>query len=53
MEKGNVQFPPPAGDVDAMRFNNRTPSVQIPANIVIQRIAIEGAVNNINDYVSM
>ena len=44
METGSVQFPPPAGNVDAMRFNNRTPNVQIPASIIIQRIAMEGAV---------
>ena len=42
MEEGTVQFPPPAGDDNAMRFNNMTPRIQIPANIIIQRIAIEG-----------
>lgn len=42
MEVGNVRFPPPAGDENAVRFNNMTPMIEIPAGIVIQRIEIEG-----------
>ena len=44
MENGNVRFPPPAGDENAVRFNNMTPTIQIPANIIIQRIEIEGLI---------
>ena len=42
MEDGNVRFPPPAVDENAVRFNNMTPTIEIPAEIVLQRIAIEG-----------
>lgn len=42
MEIENVQFPPPASDVNAVRFNNMTPMILIPTELVMQRIEIEG-----------
>ena len=45
MEEGHVRFPPPAGDENAVRFSNLTPTVEIPADLVIQRIAMEGRVH--------
>jgi len=42
MEADNVQFPSPAGDDNAMRFNDMTPVIEIPTEIIIQRIGIEG-----------
>ena len=42
IDEGSVRFPPPAGDENAVRFSNLTPTVEIPADLVIQRIAMEG-----------
>ena len=43
MVEDNIRFPPPPGDENAVRFSNMTPTIEIPADIVIQRIAMEGA----------
>ena len=45
MDKGIVRFPSSADDENAMRFSNMTPMIQIPADIIIQRIEREGLVH--------
>lgn len=45
MELGNIRFPPSADDENALRFNNLTPIVEIPADLVVQRIEMEGPVH--------
>ena len=42
MEVDSLQFPPPAGDENARRFNNMTPMIEIPVDIVMERIKLEG-----------
>ena len=45
MEVGSIRFPPSADDENAVRFNNMTPMIEIPADLVIQRIETEGPVH--------
>ena len=45
MDKGIVRFPSTTDNENAMRFSNMTPMIQIPADIIIQRIEREGLVH--------
>lgn len=45
METDSVQFPPPASDENAVRFNNMTPMIEIPTEIIIRRNEIEGLIH--------
>lgn len=44
MEADIIRFPSPADDENAMRFNNMTPVIEIPTDLIIQRIETEGLV---------
>ena len=44
MEVDSVRFPPPPGDENAVRFSNMTPTIEIPTDLIIQRIAMEGLI---------
>ena len=50
MEVNSIQFPSPTEIENAVRFNNMTPVVEIPADIIIQRIEIEGPGNILHNY---